>query len=65
LSLNQLPIASSTFGDAKFSLAISFNLLRWSRSSRRIESATSGSSRAILSSAAANATVSVDSEPGV
>jgi len=64
LSLNQLPIASSVAGEAKFSLAINFSLLRWSRSSCMIAAATSGSSRATLSSAAANATVSWDSVPG-
>jgi hypothetical protein len=42
LSLSQLPIASSTAGDAKFSLAISLSFERWSASSRRRPSTTSG-----------------------
>src|SRR5262245_66360970 len=57
-------MASSTAGDAKFSLAISFKLVRWSVSSWRMARPTSGETRATTSSAAAKAIDSGDPAPG-
>src|SRR5438093_9748837 len=65
LSLSQLPIARSTAGEAKFSLAMSLRCERWSASSWRMLSATSGRAAPTTSRAARKAIVSGEGAEGV
>ena len=58
LSDSQLPMASRVAGEAKFSLAISLRLARWSASSAAIAVAISGATSPTTSMAAAKASAS-------